>query len=108
MKIKKPIVLAILGLMVSTLLLAWANVPAEPKEYITIYTNEYLKMLSVTKSDGSYKEEKLDNSRGPGDQGAILRLVGEYESQGYRLNEYTVGSSGGQGSKTVISALMAR
>ena len=61
---------------------------AAPKEYVTIYLNHKFKSVSVSDSNGNYKEVSYEKYKGPGDQTQLLKLVKEHEAKGYKLSQY--------------------
>lgn len=50
-----------------------------------------MKEFNISSSNGTFKKLEYERRKGIGDHTPILKLVSEYESQGYKLLGYTSG-----------------
>jgi hypothetical protein len=86
--VKKKIIISVIALSAIIIAAAFKTSNQETKEYLTIYHNDEWNKCSISFSDGTFKLIDYKKPKAPGDQTHILKLINEYETQGYNVLQY--------------------
>jgi len=105
---KKTILFLTTGLAIALLFAFKQTDGNESKEFITIFYGTTSKEFNVSSSNGTFKELEHKKQRRIGDQSQILTVISEYETQGYKLIQYSYVSGAESSGNSGSYALMAK
>ena len=105
---KKTILYSILAVMIIVSITAFKNSGNDKKEFLTIFYSTVNKDIQISSSDGTFKVLEYEKRRGVGDQTLVLKLLSDYESQGYKLVEYDFETGAQASGNTVITVLLSK